>query len=68
MNSNEKVFFNKDLYKLILSYNKCKRCGSYFTKENKMNKHFYNAYSFVSYKWMEKICHDCVCLQIHRKI
>ena len=65
----KKVYYNNDLFNLILSFNTCIRCKSAYSKENNaVNIRFYNAYSFILFKWYKRICYDCLKLQINRKI
>jgi hypothetical protein len=69
MNASQIIYYDKNLYNLIMTFNSCSRCKSYFMKEdNIVNKHFYMAYSRKSYKWYKKICYDCLKLQIYGKI
>ena len=69
MNSSYKIYYNDDIFKLILSYNSCSRCKSCLTKdENTINKYFYLARSKINYIWYKNICFDCLKLQIYGKI
>ena len=69
MNASQIIYYDKNLYNLIMTFNSCSRCKSYIMKEdNVVNKHFHMVFSRKSYKWYKKICYDCLKLHIYGKI
>jgi len=59
MSFTEKIYYNSDLYRIIFSYNTCKKCNSFLDINNKIHNKLYDILFLYEQKVYKGCCIKC---------